>query len=509
MSGTAGFTLGDLVSTNAWRFPDIVAYQDVRRSVTHAELHRRASRLVSAMARTGVGRQDRIVLLGRNTVEFCEVLAAGQLGGVVVVTPNWRWSETEVCEAIQRVSPTIVFCDDEYVATVSGASADYRMISFGADFEAFLATGADELPFAAHPDDIALLLFTSGTTGGAKCCIEGQREFHDILRTMNGEMRTGSADKVMISMPMCHIGALAIAGGIHANGGTVVLQQQFDAAEALRLSRSEQITVLHLAPVMLQRLLEEPEVGPALSSVRIIVYAAAPITRSLLQRALELLPQAGLVNMYGQTEAIVSGLPPELHTAEAADALGSVGFPFPGVRVRIVDEDGRDVVNGGVGEIVVHTDTQFRGYWDDQAATLSAVRDGWYHTGDIGRFDERGLLHLVDRKKDVIITGGENVYSPEVEDALDAIPGVLECAVVAVPDERLGETVCAVVVPDGYADLTLRWLQDGVSKTLARYKIPRRLVLCTELPRLGSGKADKKRLRQMLADGTLSQVGPG
>jgi acyl-CoA synthetase (AMP-forming)/AMP-acid ligase II len=225
------------------------------------------------------------------------------------------------------------------------------------------------------------------------------------------------------------------------------------------------------------------------------------MTASTLRRALTVLPGAGFLNLYGQTEVIVSGLPRELHELGDPDAeqrLRSVGFPFPGTRVRIVDEDGRTVPNGEAGEIVVKSDSSFRGYLDDPVATEATLRDGWCRTGDVGRLDERGLLYLVDRKKDVIITGGENVYSPEVEDAICTLDGVAACAVVGVPDEKWGEAVCAVVVPAPGALPTLESLQDGVRQRLARYKVPRRLVLLAGLPLLASGKVDKKRLRAEL-----------
>ena len=319
---------------------------------------------------------------------------------------------------------------------------------------------------------------------------------------MNAEMRSGSADRVLINMPMFHFGAMGIIGGLHARGGTVVLQQQFDAAEAVRLIARERITVLHLAPVMLRALLDEVSDDRTLESVRTVVYSAAPMTLSTLQRALAMLPHAGFLNLYGQTEAIVSGLPRELHALDGPDAdaaLRSVGFPFPGVQVRIVGANGRDVPVGDPGEIVVRSDSRFRGYWQDQAATLTTLRDGWCSTGDIGRLDDRGLLYLVDRKKDVIISGGENVYSPEVEEAVSGLDDVAACAVIGTPDERWGEAVCAVVVPRLGATLTLDAVQDFVRRRLAGYKIPRHLVIVDELPLLASGKVDKKRLRAELA----------
>ena len=511
---TGEMTLGDIVIDNARRFPDVPAYRLGPRTVTHAALRERALRLVSAMAAAGVQRQDRIAVLSRNSVEFGELIAATQLSGIILATVNFRLSPPEMFDVLCQIGPSIVFYGKEFTATVAELAprlpGSPLLVSMGGpdatDFEDFIAGAEHDEPaskvLVARPDDIACLLFTSGTTGASKCCVLGQRELRRVALTMNAEMRSGSADRGLINMPMFHFGAMGIIGGLQARGGTVVLQKQFDAAEAVRLIAEERITVLHLAPVMLRTLLDEVSDDRTLESVRTVVYSAAPMPLATLQRALAMLPHAGFLNLYGQTEAIVSGLPRELHGLDgprAAAALRSVGFPFPGVQVRIVGADGRDVPVGDPGEIVVRSDSCFRGYWDDQAATLTTLRDGWCHTGDIGRFDDRGLLYLVDRKKDVIISGGENVYSPEVEDAVSGLDDVAACAVVGTPHEQWGEAVCAVVVPRFGATLTLGAVQDFVRRRLAGYKIPRRLVVVDELPLLASGKVDKKRLRADLA----------
>jgi len=512
-------TLGDVVTDNAVRFPDVIAYHDGDRSISHAGLRDRAVRLVSAMAAAGVRRQDRIAVMSRNGIEFGELHAATQLSGIIMATINFRLSGPEIDDVLRRVTPAIVFCTDEFAPMVAELAGELSyalmLVTIGGDpppgaidYERFIEGGrGGELEFVAGPEDIAYLLFTSGTTGASKCCILGQREMRDVVFTMNDEMRSGSLDRGLINMPMFHVGALAIAAGLHARGGTVVLQPQFDPAEAVRLIAEKRITVLHLAPVMLKALIDEVGDGAAIDSVRTVVYAAAPITMATLQRALAMLPDAGFLNLYGQTEVIVSGLPRELHDLDHPDAaarLRSVGYPFPGTRVRVVDDAGREVPTGQAGEIVVRSNSMFRGYLDDEASTAAALRDGWCHTGDVGRMDDRGLLYLVDRKKDVIITGGENVYSPEVENAISAVDGVAACAVVGVPDDRWGEAVCAVVVPSGSNSPTLEALQDGVRRRLARYKVPRRLVLVSELPVLASGKVDKKRLRAQLAADALT-----
>lgn len=503
-------TLGDVVTDNAVRFPDVAAYRQGDRSVSHAQLRDRAVRLVSAMAAAGVRRQDRIAVLCRNSIEFGELNAATALSGIIMATINFRLSPPEIMDALCRVAPSIVFVADEFCPVTAGLVAALPsqpvVVSIGGEpapgatgYEAFLESGRGGEPdFIARPDDIAYLLFTSGTTGASKCCVLGQREMRAVAFTMNSEMRCGSDDRGLINMPMFHVGALAIIGGLQARGGTAVLQQQFDAADAVRLIAAERITVLHLAPVMLKALIDAVGEPADVESVRTVVYSAAPMTAAVLRRAISMLPGAGFLNLYGQTEVIVSGLPRELHSLDgpgAEERLRSVGFPFPGTRVRVVDEYGGDMPSGQAGEIVVQSNSMFRGYWQDAAATDATLRDGWCHTGDVGHFDHRGLLYLVDRKKDVIISGGENVYSPEVEDAISAIDGVAACAVVGVPDDRWGEAVCAVIVPAAGAAPTLEELQDGVRARLARYKVPRRLVLVAELPVLPSGKVDKKRLR--------------
>jgi acyl-CoA synthetase (AMP-forming)/AMP-acid ligase II len=518
MAAVEDMTLGDVVNDNAIRFPDIVAYRHGHRHVTHAQLRDRAVRLVSAMASAGVQRQDRIAVLSRNSIEFGELSTAAQLSGIIMATINFRLSRSEMIDALDRVAPSIVFCADEFVPGiadyVAGMPSEPTLVTIGGDawpgivgYERFVEQGCGGEPeFVARPDDIAYLLFTSGTTGPSKCCILGQREMRRVAFTMNNEMRCGSDDRGLISMPMFHFGALAIIGGLHARGGTVVLQQQFDAADAVRLIAEARITILHLVPVMLKALVDEVGDRSAMESVRTVVYSAAPMTAAILQRALAVLPDAGFLNLYGQTEVIISGLPREFHVPHehgATDRLNSVGLPFPGTRARVVDEAGGVVPAGQPGEIVVQSNSMFRGYWQDAAATQATLRDGWCHSGDIGRLDERGLLYLMDRKKDVIISGGENIYSPEVEDAVCAVDGVAACVVVGVPDDRWGEAVCAVVVPRSGARLTLETVQEAVRQRLARYKVPRRLVLVADLPLLASGKVDKKQLR---ADLTSEQA---
>lgn len=298
MAAVDDMTLGDIVTDNAVRFPDVVAYRHGHRTVTHAQLRDRAVRLVSAMATAGVRRQDRVAVLSRNSIEFGELNAAAQLSGIILATINFRLSPAEMDDALRRVAPSILFCAEEFMPVIADVAAGIpsgpMLVAIGGqaapgftDYQRFVEAGrgqdrGGEPEFVAQPDDIAYLLFTSGTTGASKCCILGQREIRRVAFTMNNEMRCGSTDRGLINMPMFHVGALAIVGGLHARGGTVVLQQQFDAADAVRLIAGERITVLHLAPVMLNALMDEVSDRSAVKSVRTVVYSAAPMTTGTL-----------------------------------------------------------------------------------------------------------------------------------------------------------------------------------------------------------------------------------
>ncbi|WP_067662636.1 class I adenylate-forming enzyme family protein [Nocardia miyunensis] len=511
--------LADTIQHNAVRFADVPAYMSQGRSITHGELHARATAVAAALADVGLRRQDRIAVFCRNSVEFGEVLAAGQLSGLVVATVNFRLAAPEVRRILADAAPRVLFVDPEYLPVVDAVRAELDLelvVSFGpsrrADVTAyadFVAGGrASDLPFTARPDDLACLIYTSGTTGRPKGCMIGQRELYSCAAIMNGEMRTGSTDRVLLTMPMFHIGAMAIGLGVHARGGTAVLHRQFDPAAVLAAVSADAVTILHLAPTMLQNVLDAAGDSDALATVETVVYSAAPITSTTLSAALSAMPRAGFLNLYGQTEVITSGLAREFHLGKGRTRerrLASVGHPFPDTTVRIVDDFGQGCPTGTAGEIVVGSPTAFRGYWNDSAATAATLRDGWCRTGDVGVLDEEGLLHLVDRKKDMIISGGENIYSLEVEDALTAHPTVARCAVIGIPDPRWGEAVCAIVEPAAGAQIDTATLRSHVAERLASYKAPKSVIVVDHLPILPTGKIDKKALRIQHTPGKASE----
>jgi acyl-CoA synthetase (AMP-forming)/AMP-acid ligase II len=503
-------TLGDLLETNAARFRDVPAFVVGDRQLTHGELLDRARRLASALHGSGVRRQDRVAVLSMNSLGICETLAAGQCSGIAIVTVNFRLAPPEMRYILNDASPRVLIFEAQYLPAIEKIKGELTSIQtfvcigqktdWAIEYEAFMAQGdPDTLPIKAVEQDIFCVIYTSGTTGKPKGCIWGHREMRVLSQVVAGEMRVGSTDRALLVMPMFHIGAMAIAFGMHFRGGTAYLHRQYEPPAALATIAKEGITVLHFAPVMLQMLLDQPDAARTdFSGVRTVVYSAAPMPTPLLKRAMKLMGQV-CVNLYGQTEVITSGLERDLHRPDGTERernwLVSVGHPFPNTLVRIVDDSGNDCPAGQPGEIVVKTVAMFRGYWNNHAATAEAIRDGWCHTGDMGKLDEDGILYLVDRKKDMIISGGENVYSREVEEALAHHPAVEECAVIARPDPKWGEAVCAVVKRRAGQTVTEAELIEHVKTLIASYKKPQAVVFVDEIPKLVTGKINKVELR--------------
>ena len=308
------------------------------------------------------------------------------------------------------------------------------------------------------------------------------------------------SDKLQLMMPIFHVGARFLQMAVHMRGGSVVLHRAFDPASVLKTIVEERVTMTHMAPTMVQAVLEQPGVETMdLSSLHTICYSAAPMPVPVLKRGLKLLGPVFL-QLYGMTEGGGTTLHKRQHkpdgTPEDVKRLGSIGQAAPNVDLKIVDEEGREMPVGQPGEILTRTDTHMAGYWNNSAATLSALREGWYHTGDLGYVDEQGFVYLVDRKKDMIVSGGENIYSREVEEAIASHPAVSDVAVIGVKDDYWGEAVRAIVVLGAGRLASEAELIDHCKSQIASYKKPKSVLFVSELPRLPSGKINKVALRQ-------------
>jgi acyl-CoA synthetase (AMP-forming)/AMP-acid ligase II len=506
-------TLGDILRHNAHKFADEPAYIRNDAPVSFAALFERAQKLAAALWAIGLRPQDRLAIYSQNTLEFMQAYAACELTGYIASGVNWRLAAPEIAGVLADARPRVLAFEAQYAGIVEQIRAAAPFIEtflcFGGavpdwarDYHQF-TDGGDPAgaPARSTADQIVHLIYTSGTTGRPK----------GVMRTQAGEVAAALlfaaecgftiSERLQISMPLFHVGARYLQMGAHARGGCVVLHHEFRAAEIARAIAAHQVTATHMAPTMVQALLDLPDIDAVdLSSLRTIVYSAAPMPTPLLRRGLARLGPVFL-QLYGMTEGAGTTLHKRQHRLDGSAAdqrrLGSVGQAAPSVDIRIVDEAGRDLPLGSPGEIAIRTDTRMLGYWNNTAATVEALKDGWYATGDVGFLDEAGFLYLVDRKKDMIVSGGENIYSREVEEALAAHPSVRDAAVIGVADPYWGEAVHAVVVVEPDRPVSAEALIDHCRSLIASYKKPKSIAFVDDLPRLPSGKIDKVRLREV------------
>jgi acyl-CoA synthetase (AMP-forming)/AMP-acid ligase II len=504
---------GQIIERNARCLPRRPALVCGERRLTHAEYAARVRRLAAAITALGVERRDRVSLLAMNGIEYLEVYGAAEWSGFVLNTLNWRLSAGEIEWILADVRPSAIVFEAQYAPLLDGMRSRFggvvHWICIGAEsppwaqpYEALLAGGDPAGPTRRAADDDALcIIYTSGTTGRPKGVVQGHRAHAALSEILAGELQLGGDDRLLAIAPLFHIGARSLASGAQWRGGCVVLMRGFDAAEVIRTIERERITAIHLVPTMVAAILDAPNFGDHdLSSLRMLMYAAAPMPLPLLRRAMAAFGPI-LVNGYGQTEI---NLPTLLHawqhrldgTPADLARLASVGQPHPRSELRIVADDGSECALGVPGEVLARSDTAMTGYWNNPEATAQTLRNGWVHTGDVGYLDDEGYLFLVDRKKDMIISGGENIYSREVENALLEHPGVAEAVVVGVPDAHWGEAVKAVVVRYPGSPLTEAQLIAHARGLIAAYKCPKSVAFVEALPLLATGKVDKRSLRE-------------
>ncbi|MHA1648694.1 MAG: class I adenylate-forming enzyme family protein, partial [Candidatus Helarchaeota archaeon] len=319
----------------------------------------------------------------------------------------------------------------------------------------------------------------------------------------------------LTALPLFHGAGLFLALCSMFGGITFITQKKFDVVDTLKTIEQEKVTFVAMVPTMLKRFIESPERAKYdLSSLRTIIYGAAPITPSVLGKALDTFPNTDFVQVFGQTEAS-----PVLTIMSAIDhakartnrkLLASAGRALPGIELKIVDYEGNELPPGEVGEVIARGENIMQGYWDQPEKTAQTLRDGWLHTGDLGKLDEEGYLYITGRGKDMIVSGGENIYPIEVEDALLSHPAVLECAVIGIPDEQWGEAVCAIVclrpkIKEG-VDITEEDLIKYVKSKIAKYKAPKKVIFRRKLPKSPQGKILKRKLREPFWKGKERQV---
>ena len=504
--------VGDIVERNARLYPAQTAVVCDGRRLTHAALAERARRLANALRDRGLRRGDRVAVLAQNCPEYLEAYAASEVAGLVTVTVNYRLAAPEVAFILQDSRPAALLFEAQYADLVAGLRPSLPQVQHfvciggeaaGAEgYEALLA-GASAAPPPERPgeDDTVYLIYTSGTSGTPKGVRLGQRGQAHMALVTSLESDVTPTDRVLLTMPLYHIGAKCTQLAYHLRGCTVVLHRAFDPRAVLETIEAERITATLLAPTMLRAILDLPDFERYdRSSLRTVFYSAAPMPVDLLRRAIATFGPI-FMQLYGMTEigAIGTGLHKHQHMLDGDPAavrrLASAGQALVSCEIRVVRDNGTDCAPGQPGEVLVRNPCLMQGYWNNAAATAEALRDGWMHTGDVGILDDEDYLFIVDRKKDMVVSGGENIYPREVEVALEAHPAVAEAAVIGVPDDYWGEAVKAFVVLAPGATATEAELIHHTRQLIASYKKPRSVEFVAELPRLPNGKVRKPALR--------------
>jgi fatty-acyl-CoA synthase len=515
-----GMTMSDQLARWARLTPEATALRCGGGGRTYRELDERVTRLAWALRERGLGPGDRVAVLALNGMEVWEAFLAGVRLGAIVVPLNFRLVADEVAYQLTD-SGTVVLVVDTAMAEVAAKARQQApavrtalVIGGGSagpdseDYEAALAgAGTDALGVGVDEDQPAFIMYTSGTTGFPKGAVLTHRNL--VMHVFSQLVTIGvdpAADRVSApGAPMFHIAGLAgglpplLLGGVHV----ILRSGGFDPAATLDLIERERVNSLFLVPAMWAAVVAVPDIGTRdLSCLTRISWGAAPASTTLLRTMIDTFPQAEVMTAFGQTEC--SPVTTLLRGEDSVRKIGSVGTPMLNVEVRVVDEAMNDVPRGEIGEIVYRSPMVMKEYWNKPEETARAFEGGWFHSGDLVREDEDGYFYVVDRKKDMIISGGENIYCAEVEDVLAGHPKVGEVALIGVPDERYGEAPLAIVAPRDPADPpTAEELAAWCREKLARYKNPREYSIVEALPRNPSGKILKTRLREQHSAGSL------
>ncbi len=497
-----------LLFRSAARTPHAPLWLDGDRRIAYREGAVRVARLAHALLEVAGGQRRHVAILSANRFEALEAWLACGAAGLAAVPLNPRLHVDEYAFMLNDAEACAVISSPDFANVVEPLRrrlpAVTAWIEIGAGYESLLASRPDAPPeIDIEPDDVAWLFYTSGTTGRPK----GAMETHRNLLTMTQQFLLGlipdaaPGDVMLHAAPTSHGTCSCMLPHLAVGAANAFPPPgAFDADTILSTIEQQRVTTTFLAPTMIQILVRSGRV-PAhdTSSLKSIIYGGGPMHVETLHAALATFGPV-LVQIYGQGEAPMTctALPKAEHDRadpERAARLMSAGRELPAVRVRIVDDADRPLPNGETGEIVVRSDLVMRGYWRRPDETAEALRGGWLHTGDVGHLDDAGYLFVTDRKKDLIISGGSNIYPREVEEVLLRHPAVAECAVLGIPDERWGESVLAVVVRELGSDVTSTELIAHCQTGLASYKKPRRVEFADALPKNATGKVLRRELR--------------
>ncbi len=512
ISAARSMAHGMQLARHAHQIPDREALVCDGVRLTYGQLHRRVNRLAHALQAQGVTHGDRVATLMSNRQEVIETYFAVLTLGAIVVPINFRLTAPEVNFILADSAPKVLVTDAGLAGIASDACAalaeppqrvvvgEHALQPGETAYEAFLSTDDSEPTIDVDEHDDAFIMYTSGTTGRPKGAV--LTHFNLVMNTFNCILvqEIKSQGEIWLSgLPLFHIGGLnGILFYLMVGGTTILLPSgDFNAAEVVDVIERERITSCYFVPTQWRDICAVPDVTQRTRSLRRISWGASIAPPSTLQAMAEAFPGVPNFNMFGQTE--MSSVTCVLRGEDAVRKMGSVGTPAPNVEVKIVDSEGAECAVGQVGEIVYRGATVMKEYWHNPQATEDAFRGGWFHSGDLCVMDEDGFISVVDRAKDMIISGGENIYCAEVEAAIDAHPQVREVAVVGRPHPKWVETPVAVIVPvDAANPPSEQEIIDFCKERIASYKKPSAVIVVDRLPRNAVGKVQKFRLREQL-----------
>lgn len=490
----------------------LATIQDERRT-SFLELHERCGRLAGALRDAGAGIGERVAILALNADFHFEYFLGCWWAGAVAVPLNTRWSEQELLYSLDDSGALVLFVDDHHLhlaPSLMGASAALRIVVHVGKKETppglvsyrdWMAEARSK-PDARHSGDhLACILYTGGTTGFPKGVMLSHGNLWSSAIARMADNEPLELHVALLATPLFHVAGLGKLVSQVIVGGTSVVVPAFRVEDVMATMAREGVNDIVLVPSMIQMMLDHPAFGSyELGGLERITYGASPITLAVLERAMGAFPKARFAQSYGMTEtAPVATINPWFnHLPEAWESglVRSVGRATLGTEIRIVDEGGDELPRGTVGEIAVAGPNVMLGYWNNPELSAKTLRDGWMHTGDGGYMDEQGYVYVVDRLKDMIISGGENVYSAEVENVLARHPAVASCAVIGIPDDRWGEAVHAVVVKRENVEADAGALQVYCRQFIAGYKVPKSIAFVDSLPMSGPGKVLKHLLRE-------------
>lgn len=496
--------------------PDGLAMQEDDRRSTYAELDQRTAKVAAALLTAGLHKGDRIAWIGKNSDLYFTLFYGAARVGIVMCPIGWRLAPAEMAYIVNDTGAKMVFTGPGFEAlgeTLKDQLIHALDIVDAASTEAMIDE-ADRIAFdPAGPDDAVLQLYTSGTTGKPKGAVLSNRNLFALRKhsedANHAYTKWDDDEVVLIAMPCAHIGGTGVGIMAMASGLPALVLAEFTPDGVFDAFESGGATRLFIVPAALQMLINHPRCSSVdYSRLKYILYGAAPMPLELLRQCIAMFG-AQFIQVYGMTETTgtIVMLPPEDHDPAGNKRMRSAGKALPGVELKIVDGEGRELPSGEVGELWTRSSNNMLQYWNLPDATLSTVEAaGWVKTGDAGYLDEDGYLYIHDRVKDMIITGGENVYPAEVESAIYGHPDVLEVAVIGIPDDKWGESVKAFCVPKAGHTIVTEGIIEWARERIAGFKVPKTVDVIAALPRNASGKILRKDLRAPYWEGRERQV---